>query len=63
MDQWTISPIAKSSSANHAFGVSDVVYDFDAQHNFLVRPVVYLSSNVKISSGTGSESDSFTLEK
>ena len=64
-DQWTISPFADSSLASFAFRVfiDASVYGGDASYESAVRPVVYLSSNVKISSGTGSESDPFTLEK
>ena len=63
-NQWTISPYASSSDAYNAFFVSSGVFFGNAySDNVGVRPAVYLSSNVKISSGTGSESDPFTLEK
>ena len=61
--QWTISPRAESSTAVNAFYVTsggNVGY-YSAYYGSHVRPVVYLISNVKISSGTGSKSDPFTL--
>ncbi len=62
--QWTISPEAASSVAINAFNVSDSgsVWGHDACYGPEVRPVVYLKSNVKISSGTGSQDDPFVLE-
>ena len=65
-DQWTISPIASSSFAFRAFYVSSVGsvsygYASNNNHYVAVLPVVYLTSNVKIATGTGSESDPFTL--
>ena len=63
--QWTISPSASSSGAYRAFLVrSDGYVTNYKEHSrgYGVRPVVYLRSNVLISSGTGSESDPFVLE-
>ncbi len=61
--QWTLSPYASSSVATYAFDVSSgCVRYIIASGRRRVRPVGYLSSNVKISSGTGSENDPFTLE-
>ena len=63
--QWTISPSASSSGAYRAFLVrSDGYVTNYKEHSrgYGVRPVVYLKSNVLISSGTGSESDPFVLE-
>ena len=61
--QWTLSPSAFSSSARDVFFVlsSGGVANHSVPGGYGVRPVGYLSSNVKISSGTGSESDPFTL--
>ncbi len=61
--QWTLSPRALSSNANGAFIVrmsGDLAVG--AYSTYGVRPVVYLKSNVKISSGTGSQDDPFVLE-
>ena len=61
--EWTLSPIATSSYASSAF----LVYSFGlvlnnfVYNNFVVRPVVYLSSNVKISGGDGSQNNPFEL--
>ncbi len=62
--QWTLSPGASSFSASHVFSVlsEGKVYDYDESNNYAVLPVVYLSSNVKIYSGTGSQDDPFILE-
>ena len=61
--QWTISPDAGPSYANSAFFVnySGDVYSNNASYNYGVRPVVYLSSNVKIISGDGSIYNPFEL--
>ena len=64
IDQWTLSPYANSSLAYHVYFVYDTqgrVTDRVASSNTSVRPVGYLLGNVKISSGTGSESDPFVL--
>ena len=63
-EQWTISPSANSSRAYRAFYVYSTGYVSDslASYHNGVRPAVYLSSNVKISSGIGSRSDPFVLE-
>ena len=62
--QWTLSPYAYSSRAYVAFGVcSDgYVLDRDAYFNSAVLPVVYLTSNVKISGGEGTSESPFSLE-
>ena len=62
--QWTLSPFAYSSNMNRANGACSVgggVSEDLAFSDNGVRPVVYLKSNVKISSGSGSESDPFVL--
>ena len=63
--QRTISPYAHSSGADYAFGVSSVGYVLNliAYYNYNgVRPVVYLTSNVKISGGEGTSESPFSLE-
>ena len=59
---WTISPIADSSRANGAFYVDWSVYGADASSSIGARPVVYLTSNVKISGGEGTSESPFSLE-
>ena len=62
--QWTISPYAGSSNATSVFLVRDsgsVDGNFAASSNG-VRPVVYLTSNVKISGGEGTSESPFSLE-
>ena len=59
---WTISPY--SSSANFVFYVHS---DGSLNHNIAlyresVRPSVYLKSDIKIVSGSGTKDDSFKLE-
>ena len=67
--QWAISPMAiapvtNSSDACDVFGVyyTGFVSNGYAYATGLVRPTVYLKPNIKISSGTGSQDDPFTLE-
>ena len=63
-NQWTLSPGAHFSDASFVVYVpSDGHVDGGgASSGYVVRPVVYLTSNVKISSGTGSQDDPFVLE-
>ena len=62
-NKWTISPYADSFSATDVFHLDSegYIYSSPASDFDFVQPVVYLTSNVKISSGTGSESDPFEL--
>ena len=62
--QWTLTPIATSSDSNSAFMVSTlgvVNAHTGAAGEWLVRPSVYLKSNVQILSGEGSSTDPFML--
>ena len=61
--QWILSPYAHSYNALGSFSVSgDGFIDASVvSDNFEVRTVVYLSSNVLITSGDGSESNPYTL--
>ena len=62
--QWTLSPYAPSSNAYGAFCVISPggVNDNYAYNSRGVRPVVYLTSNVKISGGEGTSESPFTLK-
>ena len=53
--QWTLSPFARADSSGIAFFVtsSGVVSGYFAAGGWLVRPSVYLKSNVKILAGEG----------
>ncbi|HIQ93966.1 TPA: hypothetical protein IAB29_02370 [Candidatus Ventrenecus stercoripullorum] len=61
-DQWTLT--LYSGGSDHGFAVScggDVYYIYGTRAGKAVSPVLYLSSNVKITGGTGKESDPFIL--
>ena len=64
LTQWTLSPFADSSDASTVHLLADngtIVPDYAA--NFIgVSPVVYLTSNVKISGGEGTSESPFSLE-
>ena len=62
--QWTLSPLAYSSNAYSAFYVHSGgnVSGSTAYSTRAARPVVYLSSNVKISGGEGTSESPFSLE-
>ena len=61
--QWLLSPSAYSSSACRVFAIrlNGIVINGDAFGGNVIRPVVYLKSSVKITSGDGSESNPYTL--
>ena len=61
--QWTISPIANSSSATRVFFVSSGgnVTGYYAYDSCAVLPVGYLLSNVGVQSGDGSLGNPFIL--
>ena len=61
--QWTLTPLARSDNSTDAFIVrsSGFVNGSDAANGWLVRPSVYLKSNVKILDGEGTEESPFTL--
>ena len=62
--QLTLAPYAASANPSSVFYVDYTSYlpTSHASYNYGVRPVGYLLASVKISSGTGSESDPFVLE-
>ena len=63
--QWTISSKASSLNASNAFHVysSDgSLYNNSVVINYGIKPVVYLTSNVKISRGEGTSESPYQLE-
>ena len=61
---WTLSPDSGNSSTAFYVDGYDGNFDNDSVSgpNNAVRPVVYLSSEVKITGGTGTQSDPYTIE-
>ena len=61
--QWTITPLGGSDISSHAFGIdmSGFVGGSPSGCPWLVRPTVYLKSNVQILSGEGSSTDPYLL--
>ncbi len=59
--QWTLTPYSRLS--NYVFNVNSggSVRSSNARYSYDVFPALYLSSNVKISGGEGTESSPFTL--
>ncbi len=62
--QWTIMPGTQVSYATNVFAIdsSGYVSNYGAYYDYVVRPVVYLSSAVKIIDGNGEVGDPFVLE-
>ncbi len=61
--KWTLSPYANSCATDPFYvPLVEHVISLPACNRIAVLPVVYLKSNVKISSGSGSESNPFILE-
>ena len=63
IDWWTVSPLSDDrwlelvrTSGNFDY------YGGNANENYGVRPVLYLSSEVKITGGDGSKSNPYTIE-
>ena len=59
--QWTLTP--RSSISGDVFYVSSsgLVYNYNANSRIDVSPALYLSSNVKISGGEGTENSPYQL--
>ena len=62
-DWWTLSPWSDDSSASFSVNSNGDVEAYYANGNGFsaVRPVVYLSSDIKITSGNGSSSNPYTI--
>ncbi len=64
--QWTITPYTGNSTDVFSVHTDGIIgYDFVNNINLVARPVVYLVSNIKLKSGTGSQSNpfEFTLDE
>ena len=61
--QWTLTPVPFSSGSYVVFYVysSGCVLDYYAHNSYGVRPVVYLKSSVKITSGEGTSTSPYQL--
>ncbi len=61
--QWTVSPVAYSTLAYSVFSVSygGNVDCYNAKNPYLVRPSVYLKSNVLILSGEGTQENPYEI--
>ena len=61
--QWTMTPAPYSSGAYTAFPISSSghITVYHAYTPLAVRPVVYLKSNVLITSGTGESTNPYVL--
>ena len=59
--QWTLTPTSSRSSRVFIVSSDGSVSTTRASISFVVFPALYLSSNVKISGGEGTESSPFTL--
>ena len=60
--QWTLTPVSVNSDYVFHVNSNGFVYNLTANRTLTaVSPALYLSSNVKISGGTGEERDPFTL--
>ena len=62
--QWTLTPLAITDAAANPFAVNltgVITSSSGAAHPWLVKPTVYLKSNVQILSGEGSSTDPFIL--
>ncbi len=59
--QWTLTPRSSISSLVFRVASAGNVYSTDASSSYVVFPALYLSSNVKISGGEGTENSPYQL--
>ena len=59
---WTISPYLSNAIGVFSVGGDGFLYDYGALYRGSVRPSVYLKSDIKIVSGSGTKDDMFKLE-
>ena len=60
-DQWTLTPFSSNSYDVCGVRSHGAVLFYNAGDTYAVSPAIYLSSNVKISGGEGTEDSPFTL--
>ena len=59
--EWTISPVAASSWNATLINSNGTITGIDITLEYAIRPVLYLTSEVRITGGTGTSSDPYTL--
>ena len=60
---WTITPEKPNFAINYAIYYSDgLISGMDVTRSNAIHPTIYLSSEVKITGGTGTQSDPYTIE-
>lgn len=62
-NNWTITSNAYKTTTTSSFGYGKRVSSSDVYDLYDVRPVVYLKSSVKLSSGIGSKDDPYILSE
>lgn len=60
--QWTVTPRSSSSSSVFSVTISGFVSTNSVTVSYASRPVLYLSSTVEITGGTGTSEDPYTLQ-
>ena len=58
---WFVSPSAKYTNQVFGFYPGGILNCYSANNSYAVRPVLYLSSNVKITDGTGEQNNPYKL--
>ncbi len=61
--QWLLTPYFKSNYNGEVFYIDSYgnIFNYNAYHDYVVRPSLYLKSNVVITSGNGSETNPYKL--
>lgn len=60
---WTLNAAGGSMKVYYVFSNGKIYFeDYNIMNSYNVRPVVYLSSSVKITDGDGSKSNPFIIE-
>ena len=62
-NEWLQTPLSSHSAAAAYLTQTGTIYaNASIDEIYAIRPVLYLSSSVKITGGTGSQSDPYTIE-
>ena len=61
-DEWTITPESDGAARVYYVGNKGSAYISNADYGFASRPVLYLKSDVKYISGTGTKSDPYIID-